>query len=144
MAASSVFDVPRAVEKILRAISDLHGEDLDVLFQLLRERYQFELATDHRSFDRPWRDPRNGFTRLQVRLLDCLDGNGHLPEREVIWRVYRKELATASPAERKQFRARLRSLEKQTRDRLRKLKYDWLISRPKYNHVELRVAAKYL
>lgn len=134
------FGSTRRVEQLFAAVLDLDRQEKDELFRLLQTRFSFRFEREqHSDFERPWLDPRNGFGKMQSRLLQFLDGNdGQASEELVIAAVYRAGVGSTAPAEYRTLCARLRQLECDARRNFRKLKLDWEIGRKKAGQLELK------
>jgi hypothetical protein len=130
------------LERIIGEIRDLDEAEKDDLFHFLHQTYHFRFEREHSEFERPWKDPRNGFGPQQNRLLDFLDGRGCMDELTTICVLYGTS-GTPQPGEYKTLRDRLRQLQSAANARFLKLKFDWKIDRPKHGHLELKRLQKF-
>jgi hypothetical protein len=136
------------VEKVIRLLDNLSESDRADFFWYCNQRWHFRHErTNHQDFDRPWKDPRNGFSMHQAWLLAFLDAKGRVAEREVLkarWSPeYHKARCCKDKELYKTLQDRLRQAERSTRRRLRLLREDWILSRPCRGHLELHIEQRH-
>jgi hypothetical protein len=129
-----------AAERLFNEIQSLDDHGRNYLFYLLEDAYEFVLSDDREKFGRPWRDPRDGFSKKQIQLLDWLDSaQGEVENRETILALWRPRRAARADPEKWEAKlmARLRQLKVSTNDRLLRLKYRWKVGRSRNGYLRL-------